>query len=63
MSTHRVCANSGYSHRVVWIFAQGGYAIGTRGEGVIFQIGNIKASRHLSFNDVNISTFPNKACM
>jgi hypothetical protein len=25
-----------------------------------FQIGNIKASRHLSFNDFNISTFSNK---
>jgi hypothetical protein len=34
--------------------------IRTGGEGVIFQIGNIKASRHHSFNDVNISTFPNK---
>jgi hypothetical protein len=34
--------------------------IRTVGEGVIFQIGNIKASRHHSFNDVNISTFPNK---
>ena len=34
--------------------------IRTGGEGVVFQIGNIKAFRHLSFNDVNISTFPNK---
>ena len=34
--------------------------IRTGGEGVVFQIGNIKAFRHLSFNDVNISTSPNK---
>jgi hypothetical protein len=38
----------------------GGVCYSHRGEGVVFQIGNIKASRHLSFNDVNISTFPNK---
>jgi hypothetical protein len=31
-----------------------------REEGVIFQIGNIKAFRHLSLDDVNINTFPNK---
>jgi hypothetical protein len=43
----------GYSHRGDMLFAQGG-------KGVIFQIGNIKASRHHSFNDVNVSTFPNK---
>jgi hypothetical protein len=42
------------------IHAQGRLDIRTGGEGVVFQIGNIKASRHLSFNDVNISTFPNK---
>jgi hypothetical protein len=34
------------------LFAQGG--------SVIFQIDNIKASRDLPFNDVNISIFPNK---
>jgi hypothetical protein len=42
------------------IHAQGRLDIRTGGEGVVFQIGNIKAFRHLSLNDVNISTFPNK---
>jgi hypothetical protein len=28
--------------------------------GIVFQIGNIKAFRHLSLDGVNISTFPNK---
>jgi hypothetical protein len=40
------------------LFAPGGYAIRTGGG--YSKYGNIKAFKHLSFNDVIISTFPKK---
>jgi hypothetical protein len=69
-----------YTHRVVWLFAQEGYAIRTGGvcyshrRGMLFALegyairtgggyskyGNVKAFKHLSFNDIIINTFSNK---